>query len=84
MKFINIGYGNTIAKDRIVLVCGSDSSPVKRMIQDAKEHGRALDVSCGRKTRSVIVTDSDHVILTALSPEALAARLDAEIMPQDN
>jgi len=83
MKFINIGYGNTIALDRIVLVCGPDSSPVKRMIQDAREHGRAIDVSCGRKTRSVIVTDSDHVILTALSPDTLSARLDAEVIPEE-
>ncbi|MBO7375891.1 MAG: DUF370 domain-containing protein [Clostridia bacterium] len=83
MTFVNIGYGNTIARDRIVLVCGPDSSPVKRMIQDARDHGRAIDVSCGRKTRSVIVTDSDHVILTALSPDVLSARIGAETVAEE-
>jgi regulator of extracellular matrix RemA (YlzA/DUF370 family) len=78
MKFINIGYGNIVAADRIILIAGPDSSPVKRLIQDARENGMVLDVSCGRKTRAVIVSDSGHVILSALKSETLAAKLGAE------
>lgn len=75
MKFINVGYGNMVAAERIVALASPDSAPVKRLIQDAKEHGRTIDVSCGRKTRSVILTDSEHVILSAVAVETVAARL---------
>ncbi len=83
MKFVSIGYGNTIAADRIVVVTSPDSAPVKRMIQDAKEQGRVIDVSSGRKTRSVIVTDSEHIILSALAVDTLSQRLGAEITPDE-
>ena len=66
MKFINIGYGNMVAAERIVALVSPDSAPIKRIIQDAKDAGRVIDVTCGRKTRAVIITDSDHVILSAL------------------
>ena len=62
MKFINIGYGNMVAVDRIVTLVSPDSAPIKRLIQDAKDDGRVIDVTCGRKTRAVIITDSEHVI----------------------
>ena len=75
MKFISIGYGNMVAVNRVVAIVSPDSAPVKRLISDAKEHGRMVDVSCGRKTRSVIVTDSEHVILSALRVETIAPRL---------
>ena len=75
MKFINVGYGNLIAADRIITLTSPDSAPLKRMIQDAKESGRIIDVSCGRKTRAVIITDSDHIILSALLAETIANRL---------
>ena len=75
MKFINIGYGNMVAVDRIVTLASPDSAPIKRIIQDAKDSGRVIDVSCGRKTRAVIITDSDHVILSALQSETIANRL---------
>lgn len=75
MKFINVGYGNLIAADRIITLTSPDSAPIKRMIQDAKESGRIIDVSCGRKTRAVIITDSDHIILSALLAETIANRL---------
>ncbi len=78
MKFVSIGYGNVIAADRVVLVASPDSAPVKRLVQDAKEQGRLIDVSSGRRTRSVIVTDSEHVILSALQVETLAPRFGAE------
>lgn len=85
MKFINAGYSNLIAADRIVLVAAPDSAPVKRLMQDAKDDGRAIDLTCGKRTRSVIVTDTEHVILSALPPEKLADRaedLDDQQQPE--
>ena len=76
MKFINIGFGNMVASDRIITIVSPDSAPVKRLIQDAKDTGRVIDVSCGRRTRSVIITDSEHVILSAIQSETIANRLD--------
>ena len=76
MKFINIGFGNMVASDRIITIVSPDSAPVKRLIQDAKDTGRVIDVSCGRRTRSVIITDSEHVILSAIQAETIANRLD--------
>ena len=86
MKFINIGYGNMVAVDRIVTLTSPDSAPIKRIIQDAKDAGRVIDVSCGRKTRAVIITDSDHVILSALQAETIANRLedDSDISDEDD
>ena len=77
MKFINIGFGNMVASDRIITIVTPDSAPVKRLIQDAKDSGRVIDVSCGRRTRSVIITDSEHVILSAIQSETIANRLDS-------
>lgn len=77
MKFINIGFSNLIAAERIVALASPDSAPLKRLIQDSREDGRAIDCTCGKKTKSVIITDSDHVILSALPPETLAARIDS-------
>ena len=76
MKFINVGYGNMVAVERIVTLTRPESAPIKRMIQDAKDSGRVIDVSCGRKTRAVIITDSDHIILSALQVETIASRLE--------
>ena len=76
MKFINIGFGNMVAADRIVTLVSPDSAPIKRLIQDAKDDGRVIDVTCGRRTRAVIITDSDHVILSAIQAETVANRLD--------
>ena len=75
-RFIGIGFGNMVTADRVVMIANPDSSPIKRLIQEAKDNGRAIDVSCGRRTRSVLVTDTDHVILSAFQTETLAARLD--------
>ena len=76
MKFISLGYGSSVAVDRVVALVSPESAPVKRLVQDAKEMGRIIDVSCGRKTRSVIITDSEHVILSALTTEKIALRLE--------
>ncbi len=78
MKFISIGYGNIVTADRVVALVSPDSAPVKRLVQDAREEGRVIDVSCGRRTRAVIITDSDHVILSAVQAETIANRLDSE------
>ena len=76
MKFINIGFGNMVSAGRIVAIASPDSEPIKRLVRDAKDSGRVIDVSCGRRTRAVIITDSDHVILSAIQSETIAGRLD--------
>ena len=78
MKFINIGFGNMVSAGRIVAITCPDSAPVKRLVQDARDDGRVIDVSCGRRTRSVIITDSDHVILSAIQTETITNRLTSE------
>lgn len=75
-KFINIGHGNMIAAARVVAVVSPESSPIKRLVQDAKEDGRAIDVTGGRKTRAVLVADTGHVILCPLMTETITARLN--------
>ena len=77
MKFINVGFGNMVAADRVVALANPDSAPIKRLIQDSKDDGRAIDVTCGRRTRAVIITDSEHVILSAIQTETIANRLDS-------
>ena len=74
MRFINIGFGNVVAAQRILAVLSPDSAPIKRMIQEAKERGMLVDASFGRSTRSVLLMDTDHVILSALGPERLSGR----------
>ncbi len=76
MRFVNVGFNNMLNADRVVALVSSDAAPSKRLIQDAKDSGRAVDCTCGRKTRCVIITDSDHVILSALQAETVAGRLN--------
>ena len=78
MKFINVGFGNMICAERVVAIASPDSAPIKRLVQDAKEDGRVIDVSCGRRTRSVIITDSEHVILSAIQTETVTNRLTSD------
>ena len=78
MKFINIGFGNMVSAGRIVSIASPDSAPIKRLVQDAKEAGRVIDVSCGRRTRSVIITDSDHVLLSAIQAETITNRIASD------
>ncbi len=75
MKLINIGSGNLVAADRIVTIVTPESAPIKRIIQDAKEKGMLIDATVGRKTKTVIVTDSDHIILCYLTVDKLANRI---------
>ena len=74
MKLINIGFGNLVSAGRIVSIISPESAPIKRMIQDARDRGLLIDASFGRSTRAVIVTDSGNLILSSLTPEALAQR----------
>ncbi len=84
MKLINVGFGNIVSADKIVAIVSPESAPIKRIIQEARERGVLIDATYGRRTRAVIITDSDHVVLSALQPETVAHRLeerDAE--PED-
>ena len=76
MRMVNVGYGNMAAGDRIVTVVSPEAAPIRRLIQDARDAGRAVDATCGHKTRAVLVMDSGHVILSPLLPETVAARME--------
>lgn len=76
MKLINIGFGNIVSADRLVAMVSPESAPIKRIIQEARDKGMLIDATYGRRTRSVIVTDSEHVILSAVQTETLANRLN--------
>ena len=84
MKLINIGFGNMVSANRIVAIAAPDSAPVKRLVQDAKEDNRVIDVSCGRRTRAVIITDSDHVILSAIQAETITNRLATDLADDED
>ena len=74
MKLMNIGFGNMISAERLLTVVSPDAAPIKRLVQEARGHSMLIDASCGRKTKSVLVMDTDHVILSGLSPETIARR----------
>ena len=74
MKLINIGFGSMVTANRVLSIMEPDSAPIKRVVQEARERGMLIDASYGRKTKAVILMDTDHVILSAMTPETLAAR----------
>ncbi len=76
-KLINIGFGNMVSATRLIAIISPESAPVKRLVQDARESGRLIDATYGRRTRAVIVMDSDHVVLSPVQPETVANRLNA-------
>lgn len=76
MKFINIGFGNIISSSRLIAAVSPESAPIKRIIQDARDNGKLVDATYGRKTRAVIIMDSEHVILSSVQPETVAGRLE--------
>lgn len=76
IKLINIGFGNIVSANRIISIVSPESAPIKRIIQDARDRGSLIDATYGRRTRAVIVMDSDHVILSAVQPETVATRLN--------
>ena len=75
MQFVNIGFGNLVSADRLIALVSPDSAPVKRLVQEARDRGMLIDATFGRKTASVLMMDSDHVVLAALPAERLAPRL---------
>lgn len=75
IKLINIGFGNIVAANRIIAIVSPESAPIKRIIQEAREQGRLVDATYGRRTRAVVITDSDHVVLSAVQPETVSHRL---------
>ena len=83
MKLINIGFGNMVSASRLVVIVSHESAPIKRIIQEARERGMLIDATYGRRTRAVLVMDSDHIILSAVQPETVAHRLDAKDVPED-
>ena len=74
MKLINIGFGSMVSASRVLAVVAPDSAPIKRVVQDARDRGMLIDASYGRKTKAVVLMDTDHVILSAITPEAISAR----------
>ncbi len=78
VKLINIGFGNIVAGNRVIAVVSPESAPIKRIIQEARERGMLVDATYGRRTRAVIITDSDHIILSAIQPETVSHRLNDE------
>lgn len=85
IKLVNIGFGNIVAANRIVAIVSPESAPIKRIITEARDKGVLIDATYGRRTRAVVITDSDHVILSAVQPETVAHRLtNKETAPQED
>ncbi len=79
MQLVNIGFGNSVSANRIIAIISPESAPIKRLVQEAKEQGRAIDATCGRRTRAVIIMDSDHIVLSAVQPETVAGRFELDV-----
>ena len=78
MKLLNIGFGNMVSTDRLIAIVSPDSASIKRMIQEGRDRGVLIDATYGRKTRSVVIMDSDHIVLSAIQPDTVAARLNGK------
>ncbi|MBC8528788.1 DUF370 domain-containing protein [Christensenellaceae bacterium NSJ-44] len=76
IRFINVGFGNIVSANRLISIVSPESAPIKRIVQDARDRGQLIDATYGRRTRAVLIMDSDHVILSAVQPETVANRLD--------
>ncbi|MBQ7410755.1 MAG: DUF370 domain-containing protein [Clostridia bacterium] len=83
MQLINIGFGNIVSAERIISIVSPDSAPIKRIVQEAKDGKNAIDATYGRRTRSVIIMDSGHIILSAVQPETIAGRVDTGLDNDD-
>jgi regulator of extracellular matrix RemA (YlzA/DUF370 family) len=84
IKLINIGFGNIVSANRIIAIVSPESAPIKRIIQEARDQGMLIDATYGRRTRAVVICDSNHVILSAVQPETVAHRLSAKDTPQED
>lgn len=82
MKLINIGFGNMISAGRLVAIVSPDSAPIKRMVQEARDRGTLIDATYGHRTRSVLIMDNDHLVLSALQPDTVASRLESREAPE--
>jgi len=80
LKLVNIGFGNVVSANRVIAVISPESAPVKRMIQEARDRGMLIDATYGRRTRAVIITDSDHILLSAIQPETISHRLEGKMV----
>ena len=78
VKLVNIGFGNVVSTERIITVVSPESAPIKRMVQEAKERGMLIDASYGRRTRAVIIMDSDHIVLSAILPASISNRVNGK------
>ncbi|WP_350344876.1 DUF370 domain-containing protein [Proteinivorax tanatarense] len=78
IKLINIGFGNIVSANRIIAIVSPESAPIKRIVQEARDNGTLIDATYGRRTRAVVVTDSEHIILSAVQPETVAQRLNGK------
>ena len=83
MQLVNIGFGNIVSANKIVAIVSPEAAPIKRMIQEAKDAKTAIDATCGRRTRAVLIMDSGHIILASVQPETIASRLDKDISKED-
>ena len=83
MKLISIGFGSTVCAERVLAVIAPESAPIKRLIQEARERGMLIDASFGRKTKSVLLMGTDHVLLSSVSPEILSARMEEKPEPEE-
>lgn len=84
LKLVNIGFGNVVSTNRIIAIVKPESAPIKRIIQEAREKGKLIDATYGRRTRAVIVCDSDHLILSAVQPETMAQRFNIKETSDNN
>ena len=83
MKFLNIGFGSMVAQERILAVLDPDSAPIKRVVQEARDRSMLIDASYGRKTKAVLLMDTDHVVLTALTPDVISGRLSGKDVEEE-
>ena len=83
MQLVNIGFGNIVSADRIIAIVSPESAPIKRMVQEAKDNKTAVDATCGRRTRAVLIMDSGNIILSAVQPETVAGRIDKNITDEE-
>lgn len=84
MQLVNIGFGNIVSAERIIAIVSPESAPIKRMVQEAKDNKIAIDATCGRRTRAVLIMDSGSIVLSALQPETVASRVDKNINQEEN
>ena len=84
MQLLNIGFGNVVSANKLVSIVSPEAAPIKRLVQEARDNKTAIDATCGRRTRAVLIMDSGHIILSAIQPETLSSRLDKDITKDDS